>query len=66
VAAFREEKDHLYYVAPRADFIRRYVSDRLHTNVPLVVVNATLWCAGAFAGAAPTKAARRRRIRAEA
>jgi hypothetical protein len=30
--AFREEKHHLYYSAARADFIRRYVSDRQHTT----------------------------------
>lgn len=30
--AFREEKHHLYYLAARADFIRRYVSDRQHTT----------------------------------
>jgi hypothetical protein len=30
--AFREEKHHLYDSAARADFIRRYVSDRQHTT----------------------------------
>jgi hypothetical protein len=51
--AFHEEKHHLHYSAARADFIRRYVSDRQHTAGE-DVLSAAETLVGEFARAART------------